>query len=101
MMLCPLHGLQDGKRCPICYASNNKEYNKHRRNSDSRSFYNSSRWRRLRGSYIKGNPLCVVCGRIGKVVDHIQEIRDGGAKWETSNFQTLCLSCHNRKTFSK
>ena len=46
------------------------------------SFYNNRRWRKVRGEYIKENPLCVYCKRKGiiepaKVCDHIIPIRQG------------------------
>lgn len=34
----------------------------------------------------------------GDCVDHIKRIEDGGAKWDWSNLQTLCNSCHARKS---
>ncbi len=70
--------------------------------SDS-TFYNSRRWRAVRLNYIGSNPLCKFCkekGLVveGKVVDHIIPIRQGGDEWNEKNFQTLCTSCHNRKS---
>ena len=67
------------------------------------TFYNSRRWRAVRKNYIGGHPLCKFCkekGLIkeGKVVDHIIPISQGGAEWNEKNFQTLCTSCHNRKS---
>ena len=43
---------------------------------------------------------CQECGtRDGRMIaDHIVEIEDGGAALDPTNGQTLCLSCHNRKT---
>jgi 5-methylcytosine-specific restriction endonuclease McrA len=31
-------------------------------------------------------------------VDHIKGLRDGGAPYDLSNLQTLCGSCHAKKT---
>lgn len=42
--------------------------------------------------------LCVKCGEIAKVVDHIIEINDGGCKLCYDNLESLCHLCHNRKT---
>ena len=44
---------------------------------------------------------CVVpgCDSKGRVIaDHIVEITDGGARFDPSNGETLCIACHNRKT---
>ena len=70
------------------------------------SFYNNRRWRKVRGEYIKLNPLCVHCKAHGiiesaKVCDHITPIRQGGDKWSYCNFQSLCVSCHNKKSSSE
>lgn len=66
-------------------------------------FYHSSRWQKLRNWFIKNNPLCVQCLREGRVttatvVDHIEEIKDGGARYDINNLQSLCHACHNDKT---
>lgn len=62
-------------------------------------FYISGRWRRLRDWYIGRHPLCESCGRARATeVDHIVEIKDGGAAMSTSNLQALCHRCHMRKT---
>jgi HNH endonuclease. len=34
----------------------------------------------------------------GRDVDHIQPIRLGGEVYDLDNLQTLCKSCHNRKS---
>ena len=70
------------------------------------TFYNNRRWRKVRGEYIKANPLCVHCEQKGiieaaKICDHIIPIRQGGDKWNTCNFQSLCVSCHNKKSSSE
>jgi 5-methylcytosine-specific restriction protein A len=43
---------------------------------------------------------CVMCGATGPrlIADHIVEIKDGGAALDITNGETLCLSCHNKKT---
>jgi len=73
-----------------------------RENSNS-SFYNSRKWRKARKAYLDANPLCVNCQAIdvvcvANVVDHIVPINKGGEKFDESNFQSLCSSCHNRKS---
>jgi 5-methylcytosine-specific restriction protein A len=65
-------------------------------------FYLSVRWRRFRAWYLANNPLCEQCSRDGitapaNCVDHIVEIKDGGALLDEGNCQALCFGCHNRK----
>jgi 5-methylcytosine-specific restriction protein A len=31
-------------------------------------------------------------------VDHVQPIKEGGARFDAANLQSLCVSCHNAKT---
>ena len=75
----------------------------HHREFDNASFYNSRRWRGVRARVIKQNPLCVVCKRNkiikeANVVDHIVPITKGGAPTDLNNLQSLCTSCHNKKS---
>lgn len=66
-------------------------------------FYVSVRWRRFRSWYIKQHPLCEQCLADGRtepaaVVDHIHEIKDGGALTSDENAQSLCYKCHAVKS---
>ena len=70
---------------------------------DNMKFYNSKAWRQKRLLKLQENPLCELCEEKGlivaaEVVDHIQEINDGGLKLSFSNLQSLCHPCHNAKT---
>lgn len=74
-----------------------------RRTHANTEFYQSSRWRRVRLSYLAAHPLCVECERQGRVtpatvVDHIKPINEGGARFDFENMQGLCARCHNRKS---
>tara|TARA_R100001244_G_scaffold132156_2_gene107339 strand:+ start:2188 stop:2511 length:324 start_codon:yes stop_codon:yes gene_type:complete len=66
-------------------------------------FYNTKKWRSLRNYYIQMNPLCKECDRHGiltpgKEVDHIIPLRLGGDPYRMNNLQSLCRSCHARKS---
>jgi len=55
---------------------------------------------------VNSNPLCVECESEGRtvvvdVVDHIVPIKQGGSKFGLDNLQSLCHSCHNRKTYEE
>ncbi|MBK9272934.1 MAG: HNH endonuclease [Flavobacteriales bacterium] len=65
-----------------------------------------ARWRRLRRMILSRSPLCAdpfgdhaAAGRVELAtdVDHIVPRRDGGSD-HAANLQTLCHSCHSRKT---
>lgn len=61
-------------------------------------------WRRLRNAYIRAHPWCEdpdgVHPRRQRAthVDHVVPISQGGARLDKANLQSLCMSCHSRKT---
>lgn len=78
-------------------------YNKNIRSQENQAFYESRAWRILRRQKLRQMPLCEICymaGRIHKatIVDHITEIKDGGAALDIENLQSVCHACHNKKT---
>lgn len=81
-----------------------RDYGRKRRGFDAEvGFYQSRDWRAVRSTHLTTHPLCVACevaGRVvpAKVVDHVQPIKDGGARFDAANLQSLCVSCHNAKT---
>ena len=75
----------------------------HMREVDNASFYNSKRWRALRNYFIQKNPLCAQCKRDGiirgaQMVDHVVPITMGGSPVDQKNLQSLCNSCHAKKS---
>ncbi|MFZ1746704.1 MAG: HNH endonuclease signature motif containing protein [Nitrospirales bacterium] len=65
--------------------------------------YNNAQWQELRQAKLTADPFCRACleRKITKPanhVDHILAIRNGGDPWEWTNLQSLCHSCHSRKT---
>ncbi|WP_340080684.1 HNH endonuclease [Streptococcus agalactiae] len=95
--------------CPNLVSYGNKYCDDHKANHtfDAKSTkakgYNS-RWNKARLRYLKLHPLCVYCQRKGRltkatVVDHITPHRgDQDLFWNQTNWQSLCKSCHDRKT---
>jgi 5-methylcytosine-specific restriction protein A len=73
--------------------------------------YDTEQWKKLRAIVLAKNPLCLVCQSFGETtiateVDHIREWRTGRDKAEQwrlfvdmNNMQSLCKSCHSKKTF--
>jgi 5-methylcytosine-specific restriction protein A len=68
------------------------------------AFYNQRQWRRASKMHLAREPLCVECEKLGRLtpahhVDHIEPItRRPELAFEPSNWQSLCRSCHSRKT---
>lgn len=78
-------------------------YNRTARDPEAQAFYESPEWRKLRVLHLKRNPLCEKCFADGKItaaviVDHKVGIKDGGGRLDGENLQSLCRSCHNKKT---
>ncbi len=75
----------------------------HRRGTSTERGYNA-RWRRLRQWWLNAHPLCELCRKGGiltaaVLVDHIQPHRgDQILLYDPANLQSLCTTCHNRKT---
>jgi 5-methylcytosine-specific restriction endonuclease McrA len=63
----------------------------------SLGFYQSPEWRSLRDAVLRERGRhCARCGKEGGrvYVDHVEELRDGGAPLDRNNLQILCSSCH-------
>ena len=81
-----------------------RDYGRARRGFDAEvGFYQSRQWRSVRAAFLRERPLCGACGAKGlllpaRVVDHVQPIKEGGARFDAANLQALCVPCHNSKT---
>jgi 5-methylcytosine-specific restriction protein A len=90
--------------CVTHRSATHRDYGRARRAFDAEvGFYQSSRWRAARAAFLRINPLCVACYSLGslvaaRVVDHVLPIKRGGERFDASNLQALCVSCHNRKS---
>lgn len=70
------------------------------------AWYRSTPWRKVSALQRKEEPLCRECLRVGvltpaTLVDHIVPIKDGGARLDSANLQSLCDACHSRKSASE
>ena len=94
--------------CPELVAEG-KYCDKHRafhpeetRSASSRGYGRA--WQKASKQYLAAHPLCVLCAAEGRytkatVVDHIQPHRgDRILFWDRTNWQSLCKSCHDKKT---
>lgn len=79
-----------------------KQYDKERGTAAQRGY--GSRWRKARNTFLSHHPLCVECERNGRavpatVVDHIIAHKGNTSLfWDKNNWQSMCSTCHNRKT---
>ena len=64
----------------------------------------SSRYQRVRNTYLRLNPLCRLCEKQGRTVaakelDHIVPVLEAPERfWHENNWQPLCRKCHEAKT---
>jgi len=81
-----------------------RDYGRARRSFDAElGFYQSAQWRAVRAAFLRQHPLCCACevrGRVvpAVVVDHVVPIKQGGARFDPENLQSLCVSDHNAKS---
>ena len=80
-----------------------RNYNKYERDKKSQKFYQSIGWKTMRKRKLAQNPFCEECEKQNKfmkasMVDHIRPIRQGGDALDINNLQSLCWSCHSRKS---
>lgn len=67
-------------------------------------FYDQRIWRdNVRPAQLARQPLCEHCKARGRIVlaievDHRVPISAGGSALDADNLQSLCVSCHSRKT---
>jgi 5-methylcytosine-specific restriction protein A len=65
--------------------------------------YDLQEWKHTRREYLTEHPLCKHCKARAILkpavhVDHILDIKKGGAWFDWSNLQGLCPECHSIKT---
>ncbi len=64
------------------------------------SVYSTPKWKVIRKKKLRSSIRCEAYGCISTAteVDHITPISEGGAAYDMRNLQSLCKSCHARKT---
>lgn len=61
------------------------------------AFYRTAGWAAIRKRQLARAPFCY-CGAPATEVDHIKRIKEGGAKRDADNLQSLCHRHHSEKT---
>ena len=94
--------VQSGGYCDKHRKQQHREYNRTQRDTFSKVFYGSGQWKAASRRQLATQPMCAECAREGRatlaeLADHIKPVREGGAKFDSANLQSLCWSCHNRK----
>lgn len=68
------------------------------------AFYSSAEWMALRDQVRReARWMCQVpgCTNRGHTVDHIVELKDGGAPLDRANLNLKCSACHQKKTVAE
>jgi 5-methylcytosine-specific restriction enzyme A len=100
---CP-ETVEQGSYCPAHQHGANRRRNQQiddKRASAAARGYDRN-WQKLRLMHLRTSPLCVRCEERGWTVpatevDHIRPLARGGTH-DVENLQSLCKSCHSRKT---
>ena len=76
-------------------------YDRFYRDKESKKFYQSAQWRKLKEMKLARDPLCETCHQVGKVtvakiVHHMIPIRKGTKKVDLDFLVSLCHACHNQ-----
>ena len=62
------------------------------------AFYSGRRWRRLARCYLAAHPVCVWCGRLAEMVDHVvPRRRRPDLAYDPLNLRACCRRCHARQ----
>lgn len=95
-----------GTLCDVCKKERQTTYRDSPERARLNKFYGSPLWRRLSARIRKERPLCEWCTQQGltvltDVVDHINPVRTHWERrFDKTNMQCLCHSCHAKKTAS-
>ena len=77
----------------------NKDTDTDRPNAAQRGYCSSQHRAWRKAIFTRDGFRCVRCGSPHRLqADHIVRIEDGGSRYGEENGQTLCISCHSKKT---
>jgi len=84
------------------YSLKQQEYDRFKRNKESKRIYNTDAWKRARLMQLRAYPLCHDCLEAGRytpatLVHHVDELTAAPyLALDPENFRSLCASCHSR-----
>ena len=96
-----------GVLVPGGYCAAHQPPKKDRRSAEAQTWrwmYGTEDWKRLRGDQLLREPFCRECARRGvrRRATDVDHIRDHKGDWavftDPENLESLCHSCHSRKT---
>ena len=75
-------------------------YDRFYRDQESKKFYQSAQWRKVKEMKLARDPLCETCLQAGKTVEanmvhHMIPIKEGKKKVDLDFLVSLCHACHN------
>jgi 5-methylcytosine-specific restriction protein A len=76
-------------------------YDRFYRDQESKKFYQSAQWRKVKEMKLARDPLCETCHQVGKVtvatiVHHMIPIKKRVKKVHLDFLVSLCHACHNQ-----
>ena len=76
-------------------------YDKFYRNEESKKFYKSALWLKVKRMKLARDPLCETCKQAGRVVEadvvhHLVPLKKGIHNLDMSLLVSLCHCCHNQ-----
>lgn len=92
------------------YCAAHQPRSKDQRSAEAQAWrwmYGTDVWKRLREDQLLQEPFCRECARRGvrRYATDVDHIRDHKGDWalftDRSNLQSLCHSCHSRKTMAE
>lgn len=95
---------------PSGYCVEHRTQHRSQRSEEAQSWrwmYGTNVWRRMRSAQLLREPFCRECARQGirtraTDVDHIRDHKGDWAVFtDPGNLQSLCHSCHSRKTLAE
>lgn len=101
---CGSYAVTDGY-CEAHYETHIQEYRREYKAYEK--WYSRSIWQKIKANQLQKEPLCVQCLKIGKYVSatEVDHVIPHKGNWtlfaDKCNLQSLCKSCHSRKTLSE